>query len=301
MDYIEISLPLTELSPGQDPYPDRHLHDIVNAVYHDNYYEKDNPDIAALPPRVPDKKLVEKCVRGYPGYNRAVVDKMKLSERLMALDALKDHVRVFLPYYIDFSRRLLSCLLSSYRGRAFAIGKDHFKGKKDDEVDEYTLKNIGEDQVLSVSPTITSNVQCIAMVGVAGAGKSTCLEYNLSFFPHAFRHTLPGGYKYIGIPFLQINAVRINDTKAFFITLAEQIDRYIGHGYVYKNQMAKKNNISKMLEYFDEMPRAIIIITDGFAKFPDEKVSNGIPVFWIISDSDVEPPWGECIHIYTEQ
>ena len=57
----------------------------------------------------------------------------------------------------------------------------------------------------------------------------------------------------------------------------------------------------RMSEYFDEMPRAIIIITDGFAKFPDEKVSNGIPVFWIISDSDVEPPWGECVHIYTEQ
>lgn len=57
----------------------------------------------------------------------------------------------------------------------------------------------------------------------------------------------------------------------------------------------------RMSEYFDEMPRAIIIITDGFAKFPDENASNDIPVFWIIADSDIRPPWGESIHIYTEQ
>ena len=56
-----------------------------------------------------------------------------------------------------------------------------------------------------------------------------------------------------------------------------------------------------MSEYFDEMPRAIIIITDGFAEFPDEKVSKDIPVFWIITDSNVQPPWGESIHIYTDQ
>lgn len=53
-------------------------------------------------------------------------------------------------------------------------------------------------------------------------------------------------------------------------------------------------------DYFEELPRAIIIMTDGYADFPDESVSNNIPVFWIITDSDAEPPWGECVHIYSE-
>lgn len=52
--------------------------------------------------------------------------------------------------------------------------------------------------------------------------------------------------------------------------------------------------------FFSEPPRAIIIITDGFAKFPEEDAAKDIPVIWIIVDSDVETPWGECIRIYTK-
>ena len=49
--------------------------------------------------------------------------------------------------------------------------------------------------------------------------------------------------------------------------------------------------------YGDEPPKAIIILTDGYADFPDEEVRKDVPVMWIIIDSDVDAPWGECIHI----
>lgn len=253
MDYIEISLPMTALSPGQDLYPERAMHDIVKAKYHNQHLEKENPDIAALPPRVTDTKLVERCAKGFPGYNREVVSQMKLSERLIALDALKDHVRVYLPYYVHFYRRFLTCLQSAYHGRKFAIGKHFIREKKESELDRYTLTEIGEDQILSAYPKISRNVQCLSLVGVAGSGKSTCLQYIMSFFPNGLRHDLPGGYKYVEIPFLQMSAVDVPDTKAFFIALAGQIDSYVGHGNIYESLMRRQNNIPKMLEYFAEL------------------------------------------------
>lgn len=51
-------------------------------------------------------------------------------------------------------------------------------------------------------------------------------------------------------------------------------------------------------KYFpDEYPKLIIIITDGYAYVPEKEMAKGIPVFWIIIDSDVEPEWGTVAHI----
>ena len=51
----------------------------------------------------------------------------------------------------------------------------------------------------------------------------------------------------------------------------------------------------------EELPRAVIIITDGCALFPEETVAREVPVFWIIVDSNRTAPWGECVHITTEE
>lgn len=42
----------------------------------------------------------------------------------------------------------------------------------------------------------------------------------------------------------------------------------------------------------DEPPWKIVIMTDGWANFPDESAANSIPVFWIVSDKSRTPPWG---------
>lgn len=49
------------------------------------------------------------------------------------------------------------------------------------------------------------------------------------------------------------------------------------------------------------LPRVIVIITDGYASFPDESQALGVPVVWLIIDSDVVPPFGDAIHIYTNR
>lgn len=50
-------------------------------------------------------------------------------------------------------------------------------------------------------------------------------------------------------------------------------------------------------EYMQEKPpSSIIILTDGYAPFPQEELANGIPVLWLIS-SDIEPPWGKYAQI----
>lgn len=50
----------------------------------------------------------------------------------------------------------------------------------------------------------------------------------------------------------------------------------------------------KLEKYADEdnLPNVIVIITDGYDSFPDEEVALGVPVIWIIVDSDIVPPWG---------
>lgn len=47
----------------------------------------------------------------------------------------------------------------------------------------------------------------------------------------------------------------------------------------------------------DEPPVSIIILTDGYAPFPQEKLSMGIPVLWVINNNEVTPPWGKITRI----
>lgn len=50
-------------------------------------------------------------------------------------------------------------------------------------------------------------------------------------------------------------------------------------------------------EMRDKPPASIIILTDGYAPFPDEKETMGIPVLWIINNEDARPPWGKVTRI----
>lgn len=45
----------------------------------------------------------------------------------------------------------------------------------------------------------------------------------------------------------------------------------------------------------DKLPKAIIIITDGYAAFPDEHVSWGVPVLWVMVRSERKAPWGKNV------
>lgn len=47
----------------------------------------------------------------------------------------------------------------------------------------------------------------------------------------------------------------------------------------------------------EELPRLMIILTDGYATFPKEEAALGIPVLWVIIGSKAQPDFGECIYI----
>ena len=47
----------------------------------------------------------------------------------------------------------------------------------------------------------------------------------------------------------------------------------------------------------DDPPVSIIILTDGYAPYPKEKLAMGIPVLWLINNEDVTPPWGKVARI----
>ncbi|MGN0813395.1 MAG: VWA-like domain-containing protein [Candidatus Coproplasma sp.] len=47
----------------------------------------------------------------------------------------------------------------------------------------------------------------------------------------------------------------------------------------------------------DKRPASIIILTDGYAPFPKESRSGGIPVLWLLNNDRVEPPWGKVARI----
>lgn len=47
----------------------------------------------------------------------------------------------------------------------------------------------------------------------------------------------------------------------------------------------------------EELPKAVIIMTDGYAAFPDEEAAQGVPVIWIISEKNRTAPWGDCVYV----
>lgn len=47
----------------------------------------------------------------------------------------------------------------------------------------------------------------------------------------------------------------------------------------------------------DKLPASIIIMTDGFAPFPEEEMVGNIPVLWLLNNEQVEPPWGKVARI----
>ena len=51
----------------------------------------------------------------------------------------------------------------------------------------------------------------------------------------------------------------------------------------------------------DRLPASIIILTDGYAPFPDEAAAMGIPVLWLLNNEDVEPPWGKVARISVDR
>jgi len=50
----------------------------------------------------------------------------------------------------------------------------------------------------------------------------------------------------------------------------------------------------------DKLPASIIILTDGYAPFPKEKLAFGIPVLWLLNNKKVTPPWGKIARIEVE-
>lgn len=51
----------------------------------------------------------------------------------------------------------------------------------------------------------------------------------------------------------------------------------------------------------DNLPTSIIILTDGYARFPREDIAMEIPVLWMLNNEDVNPPWGKVARINSLQ
>lgn len=47
----------------------------------------------------------------------------------------------------------------------------------------------------------------------------------------------------------------------------------------------------------DDLPNSIVILTDGYAPFPDQEMAMDIPVLWIIDNEKQTPPWGVVTRI----
>lgn len=53
--------------------------------------------------------------------------------------------------------------------------------------------------------------------------------------------------------------------------------------------------VHKHMQY--NLPTAIIILTDGFAPFPMEYLTMGIPILWLLNNEEVDPPYGKVARI----
>lgn len=62
---------------------------------------------------------------------------------------------------------------------------------------------------------------------------------------------------------------------------------YIIFNYI-KEHMADKNI------------KAVIILTDGIAYYPERSMAGGLPVLWLITNEKETPPWGRVVRIPTD-
>ena len=50
-------------------------------------------------------------------------------------------------------------------------------------------------------------------------------------------------------------------------------------------------------QHMEKPPASIIIMTDGYAPYPKEHLAGGIPVLWLLNNTEVDPPWGKVARI----
>ena len=51
-------------------------------------------------------------------------------------------------------------------------------------------------------------------------------------------------------------------------------------------------------EWVEEKPECIVVMTDGMCNYPNESITNGIPVIWVIMNStDYVPPFGKAVYV----
>ncbi len=55
------------------------------------------------------------------------------------------------------------------------------------------------------------------------------------------------------------------------------------------------------LEKLPKPPSSLVILTDGYANFPPQSASHGVPVIWLINNEIRTPPWGRVARIPPEQ
>lgn len=53
-------------------------------------------------------------------------------------------------------------------------------------------------------------------------------------------------------------------------------------------------------QHMEKPPASIIIMTDGYAPYPKEHRAGGIPVLWLLNNTEVDPPWGKVARITVE-
>ena len=51
-------------------------------------------------------------------------------------------------------------------------------------------------------------------------------------------------------------------------------------------------NVFKYVDKLIEKPKAVVMLTDGYADFPKKDYTKDFPVIWILSSDDVTPSWG---------
>lgn len=213
-------------------YPNIGLRDVQEARYRCVAGAETNPDICALPPLVPEKKLPKEIVHPMTDYTHKAACEMPKSERLAALLHIKDDIKMFLPFHLDLDRKIYSCLMSAY-------------GKRENGYLNEENKNL-----LSVVPPITTSTQDASLIGTAGSGKSTALRLILDRYPKAIAHCVDG-YQYIQIPILETTA-KVGDIKSVFEDLARRIDIILGTSR-YEEQMRKRTTVSKKEAYLTHL------------------------------------------------
>ncbi len=157
-------------------------------------------------------------------------------------------------------------------------------------IDDYSFNKIDNRYQDVLLPSFVNENETLESVWLLIDSSGSMYEDDLKTAYNEVLSIVRGFSKFkIDVSFFTIEVTRPKEVNSFLKLQKELENNKLSGGTCFYSIFDSLNK-----HYKGKLPKAIIIITDGYASFPNKSATKNIPVFWVIN-SNVKPPFGHLI------